>query len=103
MDANELAQDSEFIKNIELAASPEEIVNILQSKGLIVDTQEVGKALFTGDVEMSERELENISGGNWLYRLWELINRIRRSGNGTGSTTGGGGQGGFGGGYVGSR
>ena len=101
MDIIELMQDEEFKTAIEKATSSEEIAQLLQSKGINVSAKKVEEALESESGELSEAELETVSGGGLFCRLWSLIKAIRYKAGGGGFSTGGGGKGAFGDGAIG--
>lgn len=97
MDLDKLMQDEEFRVAIEKATGSEEIAKLLQSKGIEVSPKDVEEAINSETGEMSEAELETVSGGGLFSRLWSLINAIRYKAGGGGFSTGGGGNGAGGG------
>ena len=104
MELDKLMQDQEFRVAIEKASSLDEIAEILQVKGIEVTSREIENAFCAEPGEMSETELETVSGGGLYSRVWSLINAIRYKAGSGGFSTGGGGNGGFGGdGIGGSR
>lgn len=101
MDFDRLIQDEEFTVAIEKASGPEEIAKLLQSKGIEVSSEDVKEALSSESGEMSEEELEIVSGGGLFSRIWSLIGALRYNAGGGGFSTGGGGNGAFGSGGIG--
>ena len=77
MDLNELMQDEEFMSAVEQAGSPNEIAQLLQAKGIEISAEELEKACNTGSEEMSENELENVSGG-MIFPRWKWIEHALR-------------------------
>ena len=97
MNLDELIQDEKFRIAIEKATDFEEIAKLLQSKGIDVSPENVEEVLSSESGEMSEAELETVSGGGLFSRLWSLINALRYKSGGGGFSTGGGGNGAGGG------
>ncbi len=64
MTIEELSKDSEFLKKIEYAKGPEEIVALFKDKGIDVSKEDLEKiAAIPESSELSESDMENVAGG----------------------------------------
>ena len=64
MTIEELSKDSEFLKKIENAKGPEEIVALFKDKGIDASKADLEKiAAIPESRELSEADMENVAGG----------------------------------------
>ena len=88
MGLNELMRDEEFKTAVERAESSEEVVQLFQAMGVSISINDVENVFSTESREMTEQELETVSGGGWLSSVWSYFSVLRR-GSGFSNTVGG--------------
>ena len=64
MNIHELLQDEEFAKAVDNADSLEDVVKLINSKGIEVSVEDIQKAMDAAESgELSEDSLESVAGG----------------------------------------
>lgn len=78
LDVNELMQEEDLRTALEQAGSSAEIAAILHEKGFELSAAEVENAVSQKSGEMTEKELETVSGGGIWSPIWYYIKALRR-------------------------
>ena len=70
--AMELFGNEEFLKKLEKMDDIEEVKKTLADEGIELDFDAMKAVVSAGDIEFSERELEDVSGGGIVKSAWNL-------------------------------
>lgn len=92
MTLESLMKDENFQEKLYQAADMAEVKALFSESGVEISEEELMDKLLPTGKDLSEEELENVSGGgNWLSSLRNFINALRYKSGGAGSFSGGGG------------